>query len=234
MNCIAIDDEPLALDIIKEFSNNTGFVHLFGTYTNPLDAVKDIRIHHIDLIFLDIQMPNLTGFNFLKSLANPPLIIITTAYPEHALNGYEVNAVDYLVKPFSFERFVKAVTKAFELNNLIKGYNPHTASELDFLLVKVEYSTVKVDLANILYIEGLKDYIKIYCSAKPILTKSTLKNIEVKLPSANFIRVHKSFIVSLSKVKSIENSRIIIGETRIPIGDQYKDQFYEKLKERML
>jgi DNA-binding LytR/AlgR family response regulator len=234
MNCIAIDDEPLALDIIKKYCNKTGFIHLSGTYTNPLDSVKDITIHHIDLIFLDIQMPNLTGFSFLKSLASPPLIIITTAYPEHALNGFEVNAVDYLVKPFSFERFVKAVTKAFELNNLIKGNNLSAHTESDFLLVKVEYSTVKIDLCNILYIEGLKDYVKIYCNAKPILTKSSLKNIEAKLPSANFIRVHKSYLVSLSKVKSIENSRVLIGDTRIPIGDQYKDQFYEKLKMRML
>ena len=179
-------------------------------------------------------MPNLTGFDFLKSLANPPLIIITTAYPEYALNGYEVNAVDYLVKPFSFERFVIAVAKAYELNNLIKGKNPDLPSGSDFLLVKVEYRTVKIDLGSILYIEGLKDYVKIYCSAKPILTKSTLKNIEAKLPSGNFKRVHKSYIVSLSKVKSIESNRIIIGDTRIPIGDQYKDQFYEKLKERML
>ena len=136
MNCIAIDDEPLALDIIKEFCNKTGFIHLIGTYTNPLDSIKDIRIHNIDLIFLDIQMPNLTGFNFLKSLANPPLIIITTAYPEHALTGFEVNAVDYLVKPFSFERFVKAVTKAFELNNLIKGYNPACCIRVRFFAGK--------------------------------------------------------------------------------------------------
>jgi DNA-binding LytR/AlgR family response regulator len=234
MKCIAIDDEPLALEIIKEYCNKTGFIYLTNTYTNPLDSITDIRMHNIDLIFLDIQMPNLTGFNFLKSLTNPPLIIITTAYPEHALTGFEFSVVDYLVKPFSFERFIKAVTKAFDLNNLMKGNNPNSSSEPDFFLVKVEYSTVKIDLASILYIEGLKDYIKIYCGSKPILTKSTLKNIEAKLPSAKFIRIHKSFIVSLSKVKSIENSRIVIGDIRIPIGDKYRDQFYEKLKLRML
>jgi DNA-binding LytR/AlgR family response regulator len=234
MNCIAIDDEPLALDIIKRFSSELRFINLIGTYTNPLDSIKVLNDVEIDLIFLDIEMPNITGFNFLKSLSTVPLIIITTAFPEHALQGFEVSAVDYLLKPFSFERFVKAVTKAFELNSLRKGISHFGTHDSEFLLVRVDYNTVKIDINTILYIEGLKDYVKIYCSSRPILTKTTLKNFEAKLPSVNFIRVHKSYIVSLSKVKSIENNRIIIGEARIPIGDQFKCQFYEKLKERMI
>jgi DNA-binding LytR/AlgR family response regulator len=234
MNCIAIDDEPLALDIIKRFCSELRFINMIGTYTNPLDSIKVLNDVEIDLIFLDIEMPNITGFNFLKSLSTVPLIIITTAFPEHALQGFEVSAVDYLLKPFSFERFVKAVTKAFELNSLRKGTSHYGTHDSEFLLVRVDYNTVKIDINNILYIEGLKDYVKIYCSSRPILTKSTLKNFEAKLPSDNFIRVHKSFIVSLSKVKSIENNRIIIGEARIPIGDQFKCQFYEKLKVRMI
>jgi DNA-binding LytR/AlgR family response regulator len=234
MNCIAIDDEPLALDVIKEFSKRTGFINLVDTFTNPLDSIKTIGRFNIDLVFLDIQMPNISGFDFLKSISTPPMVIFTTAFPEHALEGFEANAVDYLVKPFSFERFLKAVNKAFELNQLRKEPTVAEKVKPDFLMVKVEYSTVKIDFNDILYIEGLKDYIKIFCGAKPILTKSTLKNIEEKLSSELFIRVHKSFIVSMKKIKKIENNRIIIGETRVPVGDQYKEQFYRKLNERML
>jgi DNA-binding LytR/AlgR family response regulator len=234
MNCIAIDDEPLALDVIKEFSKRTGFINLIDTFTNPLDSIKTFSRFNIDLVFLDIQMPNISGFDFLKSISNPPIVIFTTAFPEYALKGFEANAVDYLVKPFSFERFLKAVNKAFELNQLRKEPAVADKAKPDFLMVKVEYSTVKIDFNDILYVEGLKDYIKIFCGAKPILTKSTLRNIEEKLSSEMFIRVHKSFIVSMKKIKKIENNRIIIGETRIPVGDQYKDHFYYTLNERML
>lgn len=234
MKCIAIDDEPLALEIIKEYCKKIEFLCLAGAYINPLDAIMEIKLQNVDLIFLDLEMPNLTGFGFLKSLIKPPLVIITTAYPEHALTGFEVNAVDYLVKPFSFDRFLKAVTKAYQLNNLLRKNIPSSSSESEFLLIKVAYKTIKIELDNILYLEGLKDYVKIYCGLKPILTKSTLKNFENKLPASNFVRIHKSYIVSLSKVKSIQSGRIIIGEKSIPIGDKFKDQFYEKLKSKML
>lgn len=234
MKCIAIDDEPLALEIIKEYCKRIEFICLVGAYINPMDSIMEIRLQNVDLIFLDLEMPNLTGFSFLKSLTKPPLVIITTAYPEHALTGFEVNAVDYLVKPFSFDRFLKAVIKAYQLNNLLRRNVLSESIESEFLLIKVAYKTVKIELDNILYLEGLKDYVKIYCGLKPILTKSTLKNFLDKLPPSNFVRIHKSYIVSVSKVKSIKSGRILIGETSIPIGDKFKDQFYEKIKSKML
>jgi DNA-binding LytR/AlgR family response regulator len=234
MNCIAIDDEPLGLNIIKEFCEKTGFLNLVACYTNPFDALKTIRENQIDILFLDIQMPNISGIDFFKSLSYPPMVIFTTAYSEHALTGFEVNAVDYLVKPFPFERFIRAINKAYELKTLRKETLHQANNQSDFLMIRVEYNTVRVNLKDILYVEGLKDYIKLFCINKRFLTKSTLKNIEEKLPEEWFSRVHKSYIVSLDKIERIENNRIIIGENFIPIGDQYKVSFYNKLKERML
>lgn len=242
MNCLAIDDEPLALNIISDFCNRIELVNLIATCTNPFEAVRLMHQQQIDLIFLDIQMPNITGVEFLRSMDNPPLVIFTTAYTEHALDGFELNAIDYLVKPFSFERFMKAVNKAYEIHSLRKRRDEkvqiqkseESPEELKYLMIKVEYSTVKLDLEKILYIEGLKDYVKIYTGPKPILTKSTMKHMEERLPSERFIRVHKSFIVAFDKIDSIENNRIIIGEKIIPIGNQYKSLFYKMLDERRL
>lgn len=240
MNCLAIDDEPLALDIIRNFSAKIDFINLAGTFTNPIEAIKLINRHEIDVIFLDIQMPNITGLEFIRSLKNPPLVIFTTAYPNYALEGFDLNATDYLVKPISFERFLRSVNKAYEIINLRNTKLPHTELASDtavpekYLMIKVEYSTVKVDLSQVLYIEGLKDYIKIYTGKKPLLTKSTMKNIEEKLPSDQFIRVHKSFIVAFSKIESIENNRVIIGEKYIPIGNQFKAGFYAMLDSKRL
>jgi DNA-binding LytR/AlgR family response regulator len=235
MNCIAIDDEPLALNVIKEFCEKTGFLNLIGSYNNPFDALKLLRDHQVDLLFLDIQMPNISGIEFYKSLSNPPMVIFTTAYSEHALTGFEVNAIDYLVKPFAFERFVKAINKAFELKSLKKEASHQIIQQMpDFIMIKVEYNTVRIDLNSILYVEGLKDYIKLFCGARPVLTKSTLKNIEEKLPEERFCRVHKSYIVAIDKIERIENNRIIIGEHRIPVGDQYRSLFFNRLKDKML
>jgi DNA-binding LytR/AlgR family response regulator len=240
MKCLAIDDEPLALNIVKEFSSKIEFINLVAICTNPIEAIRIINQQEIDLIFLDIQMPNITGLEFIRSLKNPPLVIFTTAYPNYALDGFELNATDYLVKPFSFERFLRSVNKAYEIVSLKKNKVPRDGNSVEnsspekYLMIKVEYSTVRVDLAQILYIEGLKDYIKIYTGKKPLLTKSTMKNIEEKLPSDQFIRVHKSFIVALTKIESIENNRIIIGEKYIPIGNQYKSGFYSILDSKRL
>jgi DNA-binding LytR/AlgR family response regulator len=235
MNCIAIDDEPLALNVIKEFCEKTGFLNLIGTFNNPFDALKLFREHQVDFLFLDIQMPNISGIEFYKSLTNPPMVIFTTAYSEHAHTGFDVNAVDYLVKPFSFERFVRAINKVYELKSLRKEIQIHSNSGLaEFIMVKVEYNTVRIDLKDILFIEGLKDYVKMFYGAKHLLTKSTLKNIEEKLPEERFCRVHKSYIISFEKIERIENNRIIIGEHRIPVGDQYRALFYNRLKNKTL
>ncbi len=238
MNCLAIDDEPLALNVLKEFCQKVDYLNLVAVCTNPFDAIQLINRQQIDLIFLDIQMPNITGIEFVRTLEKPPLIIFTTAYSDYALEGFELNAVDYLVKPVSFERFLKAINKAYEIITLRQNKlsppplrheekNEHTS--IPYLMVKAEYKSVKIDIDQILYIEGLKDYIKIYAGSKPVLTKSTMKNIEEKLPAHLFVRVHKSFIVPLSKINAIENNRIIIGDKRIPVGNQYKTRFYEMI-----
>jgi DNA-binding LytR/AlgR family response regulator len=233
MNCIAIDDEPLALDIISEFCSKITHVELTGTFTNPFDAIKLLNCKEIDLIFLDIHMPQISGLEFLKLLYNPPLVIFTTAYKEHAFQGFENDAVDFLIKPFSFDRFIKSVNKAIQLIKLknqpdiVKEDRLRISSR--FLMVKVEYSTIRVNLDDILYIEGLKDYVKIYSGGKPILTKTTMKNIIDKLPSDRFFRVHKSYIVAVDKIKMIENSRIIIDNQHIPIGELFRMPFIDMI-----
>jgi DNA-binding LytR/AlgR family response regulator len=238
LNCIAIDDELPALDIIKEFCSKIRYVNLVGTFTNPFEAVPVINNNQIDLIFLDIVMPQISGLEFLKSLYNPPMIIFTTAFKEYAFDGFEYDAVDYLVKPFAFERFSKSVNKAFLLLK-IKKPEENSIEETPgilhgFLMVKVEYSTIRVNLNDILYIEGLKDYVKIYTEGKLILTKTTMKNLLEKLPPESFFRVHKSYIVSIDKIEMIENSRIVIGNQRIPIGESYRTSFFNMINGNLI
>jgi DNA-binding LytR/AlgR family response regulator len=238
MNCIAIDDEPLALDVISEFCRGINFLNLNGTFTNPFDAVELLNSQNIDLVFLDIHMPQITGIDFLRSLYHPPMIIFTTAFKEYAPLGFDIDAVDYLIKPFAFDRFVKSVNKADMLLKLSNLQNGTCETRLnvssDFLMIKIEYNTKRVDLDDILFIEGMKDYIKLYTGTKPLLTKTTLKNIYEKLPSDRFLRVHKSFIVSLSKIELIENNRIRIGEHRIPVGELFKTKFYSIVNRNLI
>ncbi|MBN2348125.1 MAG: response regulator transcription factor [Bacteroidales bacterium] len=234
MRCICVDDEPLALNIIEDFVNKIPFLSLEAKCTNAFEAIKIMQEQKIDLIYLDIQMPHITGLEFVKTLKNPPMVIFTTAYSNHALDGFDLNAVDYLVKPISFERFFKSANKANELYHLRKNQgntkNKNTEKSVpDYLMIKVEYSTVKVNLEDILFVEGLKDYVKIFLPHETLLTKTTMKNMEEKLPSDRFIRVHKSFIISIQKIERIENNRIVIFKKLIPIGKQYKDEFYEHL-----
>ena len=229
MNCLAIDDEPLALDVIEDFSQRIPFISLIGKCTSAFEAIEIMNQSKIDLIFLDINMPYISGIEFMKSIESRPMVIFTTAYSEFALEGFELSAVDYLVKPIAYERFLKAVNKAFELYSLKQSRDEPSESltrpEAEYLMVKADYSTVKINLNDIAYIEGLKDYIKIYLGGRPLLTKSTMKNIEAKLPAHKFVRVHKSYIVAIAKIEAIENQRIIIGDKRIPVGEQYKDGF---------
>jgi DNA-binding LytR/AlgR family response regulator len=230
LNCIAIDDEPFALDLISAFCSKIRYLNLLGTFLNPFEAVQTLNNDQVDLMFLDIQMPHISGLEFLKSLFNPPMVIFTTAFKEYAYEGFEYNAVDYLVKPFAFDRFSRSVSKAFQLLRL--KIPPDSSAEdvpailPGFLMVKVEYSTIRVDLEDVLYIEGLKDYVKIYTEGKLILTKTTMKNIMEKLPPDHFFRVHKSYIVSIDKIDMIENSRILIGTQRIPIGESFRTNFF--------
>jgi DNA-binding LytR/AlgR family response regulator len=232
MNCIIVDDEPLALDLLEDFIKRVPYLNLTGRCTSAFDALRVTREKPVDLIFLDIQMPNINGIEFVKSLEIRPLVIFTTAYSSFALEGFDLGVVDYLVKPIEFSRFLKAVNKAYSLKNpkLQETVSVQTEAnqELqDYMMIKVEYSTVRINFCDILYIEGLKDYIKIYTGNRPILTKSTMKHAEEKLPAGNFVRVHKSFIVALSRIESIENNRIMINERLIPVGNEYKENFQE-------
>ena len=226
LRCLAIDDEPLALELLEDNIRQVPYLKLEGTCSNAFEALKFLQEQTVDLIFLDIQMPGLTGLQFIQSLTNRPMIILITAYEKFALEGFNLDVVDYLVKPVPLDRFIKACNKAWELFNLRskKAENP-SSSEPEFFFVNVEYSLVKVEFADIQWIEGLKDYIRIYLksSSKPIITRMSMKAIEEELPSSKFIRVHKSFIVSVSAITSVRKNSIFIGAEEIPVGENYKD-----------
>ncbi|WP_242919545.1 LytR/AlgR family response regulator transcription factor [Pontibacter liquoris] len=237
ITCLAVDDEPLALDIIESYVSKLPFLHLVKTCSSATEAMQVLQEEQVDLMFLDIEMPELTGIQFLNILKHQPLIIFTTAYPDYALEGFNQDAVDYLLKPIPFDRFLKAVTKAQErLQRNGKPAEPHAiasppAAEQDFMFVKADYKTIRVDFKDILWIEGLKDYIIIQTKDQKIITLLSMNKMMEKLPAAKFLRVHRSFIVSLQKIDSIEKSRIRIGNKEIPIGEVYKDQFLRWVEE---
>ncbi|MDO7172868.1 LytR/AlgR family response regulator transcription factor [Mariniflexile sp. AS56] len=240
MKCVIIDDEPLAIDVIESYINQIGGLEIVVKCTNPLEAITLLNKHKVDLIFLDIEMPNLTGIDLVKTLDNMPQFIFTTAYPQYALDGFNLNATDYLVKPIPFHRFLKAVTRAkekYELENksAVKSdvvmESPSTNIQDNFIFVKSEYENIKINTDSIKYIQGLKDYIKIYTSEsdKAILTLSSFKDILDKLPSARFIRVHRSFVVNIDFIKALQKTKIIVDGIQIPIGETYKDYVVKRL-----
>jgi len=228
MNCIAVDDEKLVLDLVVDNIKQVPYLHLVKACKNAMEAIDVLQKEKIDLIFLDIQMPKLSGLQFLQTLQQPPMIIFITAYEQYALEGYNLNVVDYLLKPVSFERFLKACNKAKELYDLRneKSVNTITNEESpDYIFVHVEYNLVKILFADILFIEGLKDYIKIHLasSTKPILTRMSMKAMEEKLPADKFTRIHKSYIVAADKISVIKRDLIVIGNHEIPVSDFYKE-----------
>jgi two-component system LytT family response regulator len=227
INCIAIEDEPLALKKITDFINQVDYLHLLKGFDNAIDAHGFIKQNDVDLIFLDIRMKSLSGIQFLESVKPDAKIIITSAYDEYALKAYELDVADYLLKPFSFERFLKSAEKVYEQ---LKSINNRTSKE--FIFVKTEYRIEKVRLGDILYIQGMKDYLQIHTSNKKIMTLQTFKNMAEILPEENFQRVHNSYIVSISKIDHIEKNRIYIANTIIPISDSYKKSFYKLLKDK--
>jgi DNA-binding LytR/AlgR family response regulator len=232
INCIAVDDEPLALDLIEDNIKQVPFLNLVGTCKNAFEAAEIIQNNKIDLIFLDIQMPGISGIQFIKSLTSNPMVIFITAYEQYALEGFDLNVIDYLLKPVSLERFLKACNKANEFFVLKNQANKTQNSFIDeYFFVNAEYSLVKIKYNEILYIEGLKDYIKIYLSTqpRPVITRMTMKSIEEKLSVLPFMRVHKSFIVSLSKIESIRNLKISIGTHIIPVSEQFADELLVKI-----
>src|ERR1700710_2601304 len=246
INCIAVDDEPLALGLVCAFIEQTPFLNLSGPYSSAVEALKAIHAQKIDVLFLDIQMPDLNGIELARVLdntkANKPRIIFTTAYNQFALEGYRVDALDYLLKPFNYEEFLHAANKALAYVELLEKSTaapvaaaaPAVAEERiedEYLFLKIEYQLVRIALSDILYIEGLKDYVKVWLKSaeKPLLSLTSLKSLEEKLPSKKFMRVHRSFIVSLDKMNSITRGAVQIGKVNITVGDQYKEAFSQFL-----
>src|ERR1035437_5266576 len=236
LRTIAIDDEPLALKLISGYISKTPFLALVATYDNPVSVLEFFENDSLDLIFVDIQMPDLLGTDFVRQLTIGPKVIFTTAYDHYAVEGFKLNAVDYLLKPFSYEEFLTAAQKAQKILDLERKALPQIEANNEFLFLKSEYKIRRINFNDILYIEGLKDYIKVYVinEDKPILSISTLKMAESKLPSQHFMRVHRSFIVNLDKINTIERSRIVFGKEYIPISEQYKDSFQEFLDRNFL
>jgi DNA-binding LytR/AlgR family response regulator len=234
INCIVIDDEPLARKGIKEYISDVEFLNFSGEYDNPVNAMEQIRKGDVDLIFLDIEMPKITGLDFLKSLQKAPPVIFTTAYPQYALEGYEVNALDYLLKPVAFDRFLKACLKAKEYYEVREQNEMHTWVN-DYFFVKTDNKLVKLLFDEVLYIEALQNYVMIYTKSKKYMTYLTFKSVEEYLPADKFIKVHKSFIVAAAHIDSIVGNDIRIGEQHIPISRNQKEEVMEKLlKNRFL
>lgn len=236
LKTIAIDDEPLALRLIGDYIAKTPFLELAGIFDNPLDAIDFLSTQKADLIFADIQMPDLTGIEFVRSLEATPRIIFTTAYEKYALEGYKLNAIDYLLKPFSYEEFLRAAAKARKQAELEANALPTIEANSQFLFLKSEYKIRRINFNDIVYIEGLKDYIKVFIAGedKPILSLNSIKSLEQKLPQEKFMRVHRSFVVNLERINTIERSRIVYGKVYIPVSDQYKDKFQEYLDKNFL
>jgi DNA-binding LytR/AlgR family response regulator len=237
IRCLVVDDEPLALHILEDYISKIPFLQLVKATTNPIEALTLVQTGDVDLVFLDVQMPELTGIQFLKISNGRAKVILTTAYPQYALEGYELDVVDYLLKPIAFDRFFKSVQKA---QTIIQPVAKPTQAEpvqqddfsTDFIFVKTEHKIQKVYLHDILFIEGLKDYISIFTPAERIITLQGMKKMEDALPEKHFIRVHKSYIVALNKIDSIERSRIQIGDKIIPVGDTYRDEFFRIIEDK--
>ncbi|MCR8556967.1 LytTR family DNA-binding domain-containing protein [Mucilaginibacter sp. BJC16-A38] len=224
IRCVAIDDEFLALEVIENYVGRLPFLELAGTFTNALEALPLLTAEPIDLMFLDIEMPDINGLAFLKTLKKAPMVIFTTAYSQFAAEGFEVDAVDYLIKPIPFDRFLKGVQKAQQ-----RLQPSETTIQPDHLFIKSDYKTLRVALNEILYIEGMKDYVCIHTTGQSINTLLSITALLEKLPLAGFVRVHRSFVIALNKINSIERNTILIGAIKIPVGDQYRDELMKRI-----
>ena len=225
IRAIALDDEPPALGVVENFCSRVDFIDLAKTFTNPDEALRYLAKFPVDLIFLDIRMPSISGFHFQRQISQDIMVIFTTAYSQYAVEGFNVNAVDYLLKPFTYDRFMQAVNKAGDYYRFLHQQEPDTQH---FLFVRADYSLVKIMLEDILYIEGLDDYLKIHQEGrKPVVARMTMKAMLEKLPARHFARVHRSFIVPLVKIEKVRNKIIFIGKVEIPVGKSYEKEFFE-------
>ena len=232
LTCAIIDDEPLAISLLESYVNKTPFLRLAGKFSSALEALPVLSAQPVELLFLDIQMPELSGMEFSRILEADTRIIFTTAFEQYALDSYKVNALDYLLKPISYPDFLKAANKALQWYEHMQV----PATEIESIFIKTEYKQVQIELRKILYIEGLKDYVKIFIEDEPhpILSLMSMKSLEEILPTSRFIRVHRSFIVQPEKIKVIERNRIVFGKEHIPISDSYKPRLVEFLAQRAL
>jgi two-component system response regulator LytT len=233
---ISIDDEPLALKLVAGYIEKTPGLKLVGKFDNPIEASEFLSETKVDLIFVDIQMPDLSGIEFTRLIEKGPKVIFTTAYEKYAIEGYRLEIVDYLLKPFSYEEFLIAVRKAQNLMRLEDKSLSRVDVNNEFLFLKSDYKIKRINFNNILYIEGMKDYVKVYLQNTPgyVLSITSLKLLESKLPESKFMRVHRSFIVNLEKIDTIDRSRIVFGKEYIPVSDQYKDKFQLYLDKNFL
>lgn len=246
LTCAIIDDEPLAISLLESYVNKTPFLELAGKYNSAVNALPILSKEPVDLLFLDIQMPELNGMEFSRILEAETRIIFTTAFSQYALDSYKVNALDYLLKPISYPDFLKSANKALQWYELLHEGSARSAgaaapqsthaAEIESIFIKTEYKLMQIELRKILYIEGLKDYVKIFVEdePRPILSLVSMKTMEDMLPSNRFIRVHRSFIVQPEKIRVIERNRIVFGKEYIPISDNYKQKFMEFLSQRSL
>ena len=229
LNCIIIDDEPLAAELLASYARKTLFLNLIGVFNSAVDGIKVIRENRVDLIFLDIQMPELSGLEFAKILPKETKIIFTTAFSQYAVDGYKANAVDYLMKPVSYDDFLAGANRALEWFWSVR--QSENASDDRFIFVKSEYKLVKIMFDDILYIEGLKDYVKIYLTdgRDPVMSLMNMKKIEESLPKPEFMRIHRSYIVHMRKIEGIDRFRVVIGNAILPISDSYKTTIQDYL-----
>lgn len=246
LNTIIVDDEPLARDILETYIEQIPELNLVAKCSNALEANNELQSNQIDLMFLDIQMPQITGTDFLKSLNNPPMVVFTTAYPNYAIEGFELDALDYLLKPISLDRFMKAVNRALEMQQLLAGGTSETAEIVDspsgekedFIFVKSDKKLIKIHYSDIIYIEGLKDYVIIRCKDSRVITLQTMKSLESKMPSNIFKRIHRSYIANLNEINAIVGNMIEVtekGQTKnLPIGKNYKDELLEIVNKNRL
>lgn len=236
LKCIAVDDEPLALDILQDYIQKVPFLEYQGRFESAVEALNFMKLHQTELIFLDVQMEELTGIQFIRIMDARPQVILTTAYSSYALEGYELDVTDYLLKPISFDRFLQAANKAYDRFKMTWNEKTQNADELtighpriDYFFVKTEYRLQKVNFTDIQYIEGQGDYLKIVTREEQIMTLQNFKKMEEILPKGHFFRIHRSYIISIGHITNIEKSQVYIGEKAIPIGSTYREEFFELL-----
>lgn len=225
--CVILDDEPLAVDLLVSYVEKTEDLIVAFAGTNVFEAIQFIQKNKVDVVFLDVQMPELTGLQVLKIIGTGYQVIFTTAYTEYALDGFELDITDYLLKPITYERFLKGVQKTKKLTNALAS--SESANPDEFIFIKTDSKMVKVNLSDILFIEGLKDYISLHTTTEVLISLMTLKSLEAMLPARHFLRVHKSYIISLNKIDSVERNRIFLKDRVVPIGDTYKENFTKRI-----